>query len=128
MGLRLDSKVAVITGASSGIGRSIARAFASQGTKLVVCADIQPSSQEMAGKTQEAVDVEDDSWPTHELICKIHGEGRAVFVKCDVSLGIEDGGIPLNEGMPGGEDGLEKVRGVHVAVEEAVKIGGKLDM
>ena len=39
---RLKGKVAVITGANSGIGRATARLFAREGAK-VVCCDIQQS-------------------------------------------------------------------------------------
>jgi NAD(P)-dependent dehydrogenase (short-subunit alcohol dehydrogenase family) len=42
MSARLTSKVAVITGSSSGIGRAIALAFASEGASLV-CSDITPT-------------------------------------------------------------------------------------
>lgn len=39
--LRLANKVAIVTGASSGLGRAIALAYAGHGTRLVVCADLQ---------------------------------------------------------------------------------------
>ena len=97
-GPRLPNKVAVITGSSSGVGRSIALLFASEGTSLIVCADIK--SEAVQGADTEADD------PTHELICKKYGEGKAVYVKTDVGVG---------------ED-------VERAVELAVEKGGKLDM
>ena len=126
MALRLDSKVAVVTGSSSGIGRSIAIAFASQGAKLVVCADIQPYNT--ADTVLERAKIDEDSQPTHELICKLHGEGTAVFVRCDVSLGAAEEGTHSDTAMYNGQIRVEKLRGVHTAIEEAVKIGGKLDM
>ena len=43
--LRLDNKVAIITGASKGIGKAIARALGQQGAKIVI-----------ASRKQEAVD------------------------------------------------------------------------
>lgn len=46
---RLQNKVAIITGAASGIGAATARAFASEGAKVVV-SDIQPDAgQKVAG-------------------------------------------------------------------------------
>ncbi len=64
--MRLQNKVAIITGAGSGIGRAIALAFADQGAKTVI-ADLS----EQGGKQ------------TVDQITKNNGE--AVFVKTDVS-------------------------------------------
>lgn len=65
----LAGKVAVVTGASSGIGRAIALAYTSQGAK-VVCAD----RSELGRATSQS---------THALI-RSKG-GRSVFVKTDVT-------------------------------------------
>ena len=69
--LRLQEKVAIVTGASSGLGRAIAIRYAQEGAK-VVCADLTPTarSQEEAGIT------------THDLI--IQEGGQAIFVQADV--------------------------------------------
>ncbi|KAI9786358.1 MAG: hypothetical protein M1816_008019 [Peltula sp. TS41687] len=75
---RLASKVALVTGSSSGLGRAIARSFAAEGAKLVVCADLIPHIY-----SDEAEE------PTHELICREFGPGRAVFVKTDVTIAAE---------------------------------------
>ena len=65
----LENKVAVITGAASGIGRQIALLYAEHGAHIVV-ADLQAESRE-GGE------------PTHEL-CEQRG-GRARYVQCDVT-------------------------------------------
>ncbi len=64
--MRLKNKVAIITGASSGIGRAIALAFSKEGAKIVVV-----DWSERGGKT------------TVEQIKK--QKGKAIFVKTDVS-------------------------------------------
>lgn len=96
---RLHNKTAIITGASSGLGRAIALAFTAHGTSLVVCADLRPDARGAFGA--ESADT-----PTHELICQRHGEKSAVFVQTDVTVGRE----------------------VEALVQEAVRVGGRLDM
>lgn len=70
---RLDGKVAIITGAASGIGYESAVLFAKEGCK-VVCADLN----EEAGKK------------TVESIITAYGQNdaspRAIFVKCNVGV------------------------------------------
>ena len=69
---RLASKIAIVTGSSSGIGRAIATLYARHGAS-VVCADLVPSARaEIPGEVQ--VD-------TDELIRK--KGGKAIFVKAD---------------------------------------------
>ena len=64
--MRLENKIAIITGAGSGIGRGIALAFVKEGAKVVVA-----DWSEEGGKE------------TVEQIRKING--KAVFLKTDVS-------------------------------------------
>jgi cyclopentanol dehydrogenase len=66
---RIEGKICIITGASSGIGEAAARLFAAEGGKVVLAA--------RRDKTQKIVD---------EI--KASG-GEALFVKCDV-LDLED--------------------------------------
>src|SRR4051812_35602966 len=50
---RLKEKVAIVTGANSGIGRATARLFAREGAK-VVCCDIQEATEPRVDKLIEA--------------------------------------------------------------------------
>src|SRR5579863_1949745 len=40
IGMQVKDRIVVVTGAASGIGRALARRFAQEGAKLVVCSDI----------------------------------------------------------------------------------------
>lgn len=71
MSRRLSGRVAIITGASSGIGRAIALTYAQEGAS-VMCADLSPNTRK-----------HEDSRPTHEMI--IEDEGKAAFMKTDVT-------------------------------------------
>ncbi|RFN51731.1 hypothetical protein FIE12Z_3934 [Fusarium flagelliforme] len=72
---RLTDKVCIVTGSSSGLGRSIALSYSSEGARLI-CADLQPHPRPANIQTEEAI-------PTDELIRK--NGGKAIFVKTDVS-------------------------------------------
>jgi len=72
---RLQGKVAVVTGSSSGIGRAISLTFAREGAS-VVCSDLRESARLQA-----------ESEPTHEMIKK--NGGKAVFTKCDTTKEAE---------------------------------------
>lgn len=69
---RLDSKVAIVTGGSTGIGESIVHRFAREGARVVLCA-----RNEDAGSAVERA-VRSDS------IAKSAG-GDATFLQCDVT-------------------------------------------
>ncbi|KIW33340.1 uncharacterized protein PV07_00197 [Cladophialophora immunda] len=69
---RLQGRVAIVTGASSGLGRNIALTFAANGAH-VVCADLRPEGR-LAPK---------DEKPTHEVI-NANG-GKSIFVITDVA-------------------------------------------
>src|SRR6185369_17229459 len=72
---RLTGKVAIVTGANSGIGRATARLFAREGA-AVVCCDIQESIE-----------------PRIDKLIDAEG-GRALFARADVtSQGDWDGAV-----------------------------------
>lgn len=70
---RLSSKVAIVTGAASGIGRAIALQYHKEGAK-VVCADMRESSLYKGSKEEKVT--------THERIKELGGD--AIFSQVDV--------------------------------------------
>ena len=72
----LASRVAIVTGSSSGLGGGIALAHAAQGTRIIICADTKPIARTYIVEVTEI--------PTPEPSPEKYGENRVIFVKTDV--------------------------------------------
>ncbi|MEM8551726.1 MAG: SDR family oxidoreductase [Pseudomonadota bacterium] len=68
--MRLENTVAIVTGASSGLGRATARRFAAEGARIIV-ADVSEEPREGGAPTVEAIAAEG---------------GDAQYIHCDVSV------------------------------------------
>ena len=71
--ISIQGRVAIVTGSSSGNGRAIALALASEGASIV-CGDLTPEVR--------AGGYEKETTPTHKAIAK---SGQAIFQRTDVS-------------------------------------------
>jgi NAD(P)-dependent dehydrogenase (short-subunit alcohol dehydrogenase family) len=72
---RLQDKIAVITGSSSGLGRAIALAYASEGAQLVL-SDIREESLSQSASGEQS---------TTTLDAVKEKGAKALFVKCDTT-------------------------------------------
>src|ERR1700743_151526 len=96
---RLDGRVALITGAASGIGRASALLFAAEGAKVVAC-DRAPEIDEtaamiaQAGGTAKAVRMdassEDDVAAAVDLAVREYGTLDALYANAGVSGGFRN--------------------------------------
>ncbi|KAK7724527.1 hypothetical protein SLS57_004282 [Botryosphaeria dothidea] len=88
---RLAGKIALITGASSGLGRAIAVVYAQEGAR-VCCVDLFPTLRDARDPTTgkanlftQRLTASTSALPTHELLRQSHPDSDAIFVQADLT-------------------------------------------
>ena len=102
MAERFTDRVAVVTGASSGIGHAIAERLAADGASVVACARHEPEQEMGAGITFVTADISDEPSATALLDTAVDRYGRVDLVVADA--GIE--GLAKHLAGRGGEHGV----------------------
>lgn len=94
--MRFSDKVAIVTGAASGIGRATARAFAAEGA-MVVAADLSEAVQDTVEGLDDALAVRMDAGDEAEV-------EQLVALACEAFGGLDI--FHANAGISGGADGI----------------------
>src|SRR5258708_28816104 len=108
---RLDGRVALVTGASSGIGEATALALAAEGAYVAIAA-------RRGGRLEElARHIEDRGGQAIPIIADVadgaqgHGMGHTAYGRGGgLGIGVDNGGIALTR--PGGGAPTQKTRGI----------------
>lgn len=101
--MKLEGKVAVITGAASGIGRAMAKRFSAEGAKLIIAdmaeerlAKVHATIQDAGGEaTMMLVNVSDRAQAEGMIDAAVENYGQ-VDILCN-NAGVLDGLVPLHE-------------------------------
>src|SRR5687768_5066251 len=107
MDLMLKGKVAIVGGASKGLGRACAQALAEEGANLAICsrsqADLEKAAQEIRGSTGVEVLALAGDLEQNEVIRKLVASAAERFGRLDV-LVSNSGGPPLADARDATEE------------------------
>ncbi|MCP1108853.1 glucose 1-dehydrogenase [Ohessyouella blattaphilus] len=96
---KLDGKIAVVTGASSGMGREIAKAYATEGAKVVAVARRKEKLEELAGEFPNIVAFSGDMAKPEDVTAMLD-YAVTEFGKLDIlvnNAGILDNFMPVGD-------------------------------
>ena len=112
--MELNDKVAIITGAGSGIGRSLALAFAAEGARAVVCTDLNgenaAETASMVGDvaTSAVLDVGDERAIEQIVVDTLEGNDRFFIESTSEEVALQVvGGLGSDTFNVGGSNGKE---------------------
>lgn len=100
MDLELKNKVAVVGGASKGLGRACAEVLAEEGAKVVMCsrtqADLEQAAQDIRSRTKADVFVFAGDLDRYETVCNLIAAAAEHYGRLDILVN-NSGGPPLAE-------------------------------
>jgi NAD(P)-dependent dehydrogenase (short-subunit alcohol dehydrogenase family) len=111
--MRLDKKVAVITGAGSGMGSAMAKLFASEGAK-VVCADISGKQSEVAAAIGDAAVAVQADVANESDIKRMIAAAEDRFGRLDILVNNAGFGGPMAPLHEQGVDVWDRVHAVNI--------------
>src|SRR5688500_3720860 len=107
MDLMLKGKVAIVGGASKGLGRACAQALAEEGANLAICsrsqADIEKAAQEIRSGTGVEVHAFAGDLEKHDVIVRLVASTAERYGRLDV-LVSNSGGPPLADARDATEE------------------------
>jgi 3-oxoacyl-[acyl-carrier protein] reductase len=107
MDLELKDKVAIVGGASKGLGRACAEVLAQEGAKLVICSRTRSDLERAAEEIRSATGVEVLAFPgnldSYETIKNLVAAAVGHFGRLDILVN-NSGGPPLARAATAGED------------------------
>ena len=107
MDLELKNKVAIVGGASKGLGRACAEVLAEEGATLVICSrnagDLEKVAQDIRAKTGSDVLAFAGDLEQHATICALIAAAIAKFGRIDVLVN-NSGGPPLAKSIDASEE------------------------